>query len=136
MQRSLRPPALPGDRAISGWPRDTGPSAEHLEIGGDFYDVYGADGDWLLALGDVCGKGVEAAALTGQTRQSHPHRSLFRPRPAVVLGAAQHVLYEAGSDQFVTVVCARVRTSADGGADVEIDGSAGHPGADRAACLR
>ncbi|MEV3905191.1 GAF domain-containing SpoIIE family protein phosphatase [Mycobacterium sp. NPDC050551] len=125
LQRSLRPPALPeaGDIRLAARYR---PSAEHLEIGGDFYDVYGADGDWLLALGDVCGKGVEAAALTGQTRQSLRTAAYFDPRPAVVLGALNHVLWEPGSDQFVTVVCARVRTSADGGADVEI-AVAGHP---------
>lgn len=125
LQRSLRPPALPeaGDMRLAARYR---PSAEHLEIGGDFYDVYGADGDWLLALGDVCGKGVEAAALTGQTRQSLRTAAYFDPRPAVVLGALNHVLWEQGSEQFVTVVCARVRTSADGGADVEI-AVAGHP---------
>jgi serine phosphatase RsbU (regulator of sigma subunit) len=125
LQRSLRPPALPevGDMRLAARYR---PSAEHLEIGGDFYDVYGADGDWLLALGDVCGKGVEAAALTGQTRQSLRTAAYFDPRPAVVLGALNHVLWEPGSEQFVTVVCARVRTSADGGADVEI-AVAGHP---------
>lgn len=125
LQRSLRPPALPevGDMRLAARYR---PSAEHLEIGGDFYDVFGADGDWLLALGDVCGKGVEAAALTGQTRQSLRTAAYFDPRPAVVLGALNHVLWDPGSDQFVTVACARVRTSADGGADVEI-AVAGHP---------
>ena len=41
------------------------------QIGGDFYDVSArGDGSWTLAIGDVCGKGVEAAVLTGKVRQS------------------------------------------------------------------
>jgi serine phosphatase RsbU (regulator of sigma subunit) len=103
------------------------PAAEHLDIGGDFYDVYGSGDDWLITLGDVCGKGVEAAVLTDRTRQSIRTAAYFDRRPTSVLAALNTVLHDGGSDRFVTVVCARVRTSPD--ADhVEVDlASAGHP---------
>lgn len=125
LQRGLRPPVLPEVEGVRVAARYR-PTAEHLEIGGDFYDVHGAAGDWLFALGDVCGKGVEAAALTGRTRQSIRTAAHFDRRPEVVLEALNSVLHEAESDQFVTVVCARVRPQPDGHADVDL-AVAGHP---------
>jgi phosphoserine phosphatase RsbU/P len=126
LQHGLRPPVLPEVEGVRVAARYR-PTAEHLEIGGDFYDVHGAAGDWLFALGDVCGKGVEAAALTGRTRQSIRTAAHFDRRPEVVLDALNSVLHEAESDQFVTVVCARVRPHSDGShADVDL-AVAGHP---------
>ncbi|WP_197376312.1 PP2C family protein-serine/threonine phosphatase [Mycolicibacterium baixiangningiae] len=125
LQRGLRPPVLPeldGMRVAARYR----PTAEHLEISGDFYDVHGTTGDWLLALGDVSGKGVEAAALTGRTRQSIRTAAHFDRRPEVVLGALNAVLHDAESDQFVTVVCARLRPHPDGHADIDL-AVAGHP---------
>jgi len=102
------------------------PAAEHLDIGGDFYDVHGSDDDWLVSLGDVCGKGVEAAVLTDRTRQSIRTAAYFDRRPTAVLGALNSVFYEAGFDRFVTVVCARIRTVPTGGhAEIEL-AAAGH----------
>lgn len=125
LQRGLRPPVLPEVNGMRVAARYR-PTAEHLEIGGDFYDVDGAAGDWLFALGDVMGKGVEAAALTGRTRQSIRTAVHFDRRPEVVLDALNSVLHDTESDQFVTVVCARVRPQPDGGADVDL-AVAGHP---------
>jgi serine phosphatase RsbU (regulator of sigma subunit) len=125
LQRGLRPPSLPdieGVRLASLYR----PAAEHLDIGGDFYDVHGSDDDWLLALGDVSGKGVEAAAVTGRARQSIRTACLFDRRPTALLGALNTVLHETGTDKFVTVVCARLRRSGDGRITVEL-ASAGHP---------
>ncbi|KUI26409.1 serine/threonine protein phosphatase [Mycobacterium sp. IS-1496] len=125
LQRGLRPPVLPEVEGMRVAARYR-PTAEHLEIGGDFYDVHGAAGDWLFTLGDVCGKGVEAAALTGRTRQSIRTAAHFDRRPEVVLGALNSVLHDAEADQFVTVVCARVRPHPGGHADVDL-AVAGHP---------
>jgi len=126
LQQSLRPPKLPdipGMRLAASYR----PAAEHLDIGGDFYDVTGRDDDWLVALGDVCGKGVEAAALTGQTRQSIRTAAHFDRRPAAVLNAINSVMYESTSARFVTVLCARLRPHRDGThADVEL-ATPGHP---------
>jgi phosphoserine phosphatase RsbU/P len=122
---SLRPPTLPEIDGVRLAARYR-PAAEHLEIGGDFYDVHGSGDDWLLSLGDVCGKGVEAAALTGRTRQSIRTAAYFERRPALLLGAVNTVLYEPGSD-FVTVLCARLRPDPGGDhAKVQL-AAAGHP---------
>jgi phosphoserine phosphatase RsbU/P len=126
LTRGLRPPALPeidGARIAARYR----PAAEHLDIGGDFYDVLGSDRDWLLTLGDVCGKGVEAAALTGRTRQSIRTAAHFDGRPTAVLRALNTVLCQSGVEQFVTVLCAKLHQDPDGRhADVEI-AVAGHP---------
>ncbi|MEV5581268.1 PP2C family protein-serine/threonine phosphatase [Streptomyces parvus] len=72
LMRELLPPAL---HQISGVDFAGGyrPSADHERIGGDFYDVHPAtvEGDAsLVLLGDVCGKGLEAAVLTGRIRNT------------------------------------------------------------------
>lgn len=125
LQQSLHPPSLPdipGVRLAACYR----PAAEHLDIGGDFYDVTGSDHDWLIAIGDVCGKGVEAAALTGQTRQSLRTAAHFDRSPDVVLGAVNSVLCDLRVKQFVTVLCARIRARPGGGVGVDL-ATAGHP---------
>ncbi|KMO73829.1 PP2C family protein-serine/threonine phosphatase [Mycolicibacterium chubuense] len=123
---ALRPPSLPDVEHLRLAARYR-PAAEHIDLGGDFYDVLGSDRDWLITLGDVCGKGVVAAAATGRTRQSIRTAAHFDRHPAALLRALNSVLYEAGTDQFVTVLCARVNVAADGAhADVEL-ATAGHP---------
>jgi sigma-B regulation protein RsbU (phosphoserine phosphatase) len=126
LQASLRPPGLesvPGLRLAARFR----PSAEHLEVGGDFYDMHGVDDDWLMVVGDVCGKGVEAAVLTGRARQSIRTAAYFVRQPAGVLAALNAVLYEAESDRFVTAVCARVRPSPDASVAEVTLAVAGHP---------
>lgn len=125
LQDSLRPPSLPRIDGVRMAARYR-PAVEQLDIGGDFYDVHGADGDWLLCLGDVCGKGVEAAAVNGRTRQSIRTARHFDPRPEHVLGALNNVLFEDATAQFVTVVCARMRAEDDGALRLDL-ASAGHP---------
>ncbi|MDI5961266.1 PP2C family protein-serine/threonine phosphatase [Streptantibioticus silvisoli] len=72
LMRELLPPSL---HQISGVDFAGGyrPSMDHDRVGGDFYDVHPAvvDGEAsLVALGDVCGKGLEAAVLTGKIRNT------------------------------------------------------------------
>ena len=105
-------------------------SAEDLEVGGDFYDVYQTPGGWGLAVGDVCGKGDEAAAVTAAAR--HAIRVLARRHddPAEVLALANEiVLAEVGGIDggFVTANIAHV--SWEGNKLRVIVGSAGHPAA-------
>ena len=125
LQESLRPPSLPDIDGVQMAARYR-TAAEHLEIGGDFYDVQGGDGDWLLCLGDVCGKGVEAAALNGRARQSIRTATYFDRRPDAVLGVLNSVLHNEGTVHFVTVVCARMRLCGDGSLQMDL-ASAGHP---------
>jgi serine phosphatase RsbU (regulator of sigma subunit) len=66
LQRALLPPALP---EIPGVEVAARYHAAASEIGGDFYDVVALDrGRSLIVLGDVCGKGIEAASLTAMVR--------------------------------------------------------------------
>ncbi|MET0701599.1 MAG: SpoIIE family protein phosphatase [Mycobacterium sp.] len=126
LQHRLRPVTLPeiaGVRLAATYRA----AAEHLDVGGDFYDVQGADDDWLISIGDVCGKGVEAAVLTDRTRQSIRTAAYFDRRPAALLEALNSVFHDAGFDRFVTVLCARMRTSPSGShAEIEL-AAAGHP---------
>ncbi|MFI1566676.1 PP2C family protein-serine/threonine phosphatase [Streptomyces sp. NPDC020490] len=72
LMRELLPPPL---REVHGveFAGSYRPSLESEHVGGDFYDVHpGADADQetLVVLGDVCGKGLEAAVLTGKIRNT------------------------------------------------------------------
>ena len=107
LQRSLLPPDLPHIPRV-----ELGavyhPLGSGMEIGGDFYDVWqlGPD-DWAFALGDVCGTGPEAAALTAIVRFSL--RALARSGcdHASVVHELNRVLCSAaaeGNERFCTVV--------------------------------
>jgi sigma-B regulation protein RsbU (phosphoserine phosphatase) len=68
LQASLLPPTLPVAEGLEFGARYAA-AGEGNDVGGDFYDVFTlADGGWALAIGDVCGKGPEAAAITGMAR--------------------------------------------------------------------
>jgi PAS domain S-box-containing protein len=70
LQRSLLPPQLPPIPGVQLAARYR-PAGEGIDIGGDFYDLFEAgEGRWAVLLGDVCGKGVEAAAVTGLARHT------------------------------------------------------------------
>jgi serine phosphatase RsbU (regulator of sigma subunit) len=105
-------------------------AAEDPEVGGDFYDVYRTPDGWGLAVGDVCGKGEEAAAVTAAAR--HAIRVLARrcADPGEVLaGTNEIVLAEEFTldGGFVTANIAHLNWQ-DGKLRVVI-GSAGHPAA-------
>jgi sigma-B regulation protein RsbU (phosphoserine phosphatase) len=125
LEDNLRPPGLP---VVPGIELATSfrSSAEHLEIAGDFFDVHGDDGDWLVVLGDVCGKGVDAAVLNSRARQSIRTAARFDRSPGQILSTLNEVLYDDASDKFVTVVCARMRPGPDGTATACV-AVAGHP---------
>jgi serine phosphatase RsbU (regulator of sigma subunit) len=125
LEESLRPPTLPDIPGVEVAACFRA-AATHLAIGGDFYDVHGGDDDWLVVLGDVCGKGVEAAVLNGRARQSIRTAARFDRRPGQILSTLNEVLYEDGSDRFVTVVCGRMRPAGDGRFTVDV-AVAGHP---------
>ncbi|HEV2243800.1 MAG TPA: SpoIIE family protein phosphatase [Streptosporangiaceae bacterium] len=105
LQRSLLPPELP---AIPGVDLAAGYEAagEGNEVGGDFYDVFEvAPGRWRFAIGDVCGKGPEAAAVTGLTR--HALRILAREGhdvPTVVERLNALIVDEGSRAPFVTLI--------------------------------
>ena len=124
LSRDLAPPSLPqmpGVRLATYYRV----AFEHEALGGDFYDVHGDDDDWTAVVGDVCGKGVEAAVLTGRVRQAVRTAALVDRSPAQVLDLVNRVLVSEGEGTFVTALCARVRRRGDELA-VSI-AAAGHP---------
>ena len=85
LQASLLPAVLPpiegAELAAHYWP-----AADDLQVGGDFYDVFPLGGSrWGLLVGDVCGKGVEAAAVTAAARHTARAAALHLTEPDVVL---------------------------------------------------
>lgn len=125
LQRSLLPETLPvlDKLALSS---SYHPVGEGNEVGGDFYDVFTTPlGCWLV-VGDVCGKGPEAAAVTALVRHSIRAFAFVRSSPAQVLGAVNEVMLgHALTQRFATVVVARLDLTSEPARAV-IAG-AGHP---------
>ncbi|HSE09015.1 MAG TPA: GAF domain-containing SpoIIE family protein phosphatase [Nocardioidaceae bacterium] len=112
LSRDLAPPRLPempGARLAKYYRV----AFEHEALGGDFYDVHGEDDDWTAVVGDVCGKGAEAAVLTGRVRQAVRTAALVDRSPAKILDLVNRVLVSEGEGTFVTALCARVRRTGD-----------------------
>ena len=125
LQKSLLPPTLPVVDGI-GFAAEYVPTGDDAEVGGDFYDVLALpDGRWLVVVGDVSGKGVQAAAVTGLVRDVI--RVLAgdgKPLPEV-LAKLNQTLCERGSGRYCTLALAAVRPGAEGVLDVSLH-LAGH----------
>ncbi len=116
------PPDIPGLK-ISGVYR---PAGDGSEVGGDFYDVFQiGSGEWVVALGDVSGKGVEAAVLTAFIRHSLRAITVEVESPGDALRRLNLAMIEAGSDRFCTIVLLRLRSENDSWSVTMSSG--GHP---------
>lgn len=72
-------------------------------IGGDFYDLFPTDdaGTWAVFLGDVCGKGLAAAALTALVRYTLRAAALINDDPAAVLANLHHtIMLDPETDEY------------------------------------
>lgn len=120
LQASLLPEALP---ELPGWELAAmyRPAAQEGEVGGDFYDVWEAGGDWLVMIGDVTGKGVRAAAVTSLVRHTAWTASEFDTRPAHLLERVNSALRRRPSLSVCTALCLRIS-----GSRVTV-ASGGHP---------
>jgi sigma-B regulation protein RsbU (phosphoserine phosphatase) len=89
------------------------PSAPELQVGGDWYDVFGLDADRIaLVVGDVVGRGLEAAATMGQLRSAIRALASTGMGPGAVLGAldafaARHEVGRTATVAYVEVDVAR-----------------------------
>jgi integral membrane sensor domain MASE1/anti-sigma regulatory factor (Ser/Thr protein kinase) len=105
LQAELLPPRLPQIPRFeaAGWYRA---GMKGQEAGGDFYDVFEADpGRWVAVIGDVCGKGPEAASLTALARYTLRAVGRQANGPSDALRALNEAILEQRSDQrFVTAV--------------------------------
>jgi serine phosphatase RsbU (regulator of sigma subunit) len=108
LQQSLLPPVLPVVKGI-GFAAEYEPTGDAAEVGGDFYDVIPLGDDrWLVVVGDVSGKGVPAAAVTGLVRDVI--RVLVRdgrPLPET-LTRLNDTLVERGGGRYCTLALAEV----------------------------
>ncbi|WP_320773460.1 SpoIIE family protein phosphatase [Streptomyces sp. CRN 30] len=127
LQRSLLPPGLPD---IDGVEVDViyRAAGEGNEVGGDFYDLFPIrDGAYGFAIGDVCGTGPNAAAVTGLAR--HALRLLAREGlsgPMVLDRLNSAILDEGDRGRFLTLLYGELWPQEDGGALLKVV-CAGHP---------
>ena len=86
------------------------------DVGGDFYDAFETgEGDLFLAIGDVCGKGAPAAALTGIARHTVRAAAVRERSPRAILRTLnQALLRQAIERRFCTVAVGRLETTAAG----------------------
>jgi serine phosphatase RsbU (regulator of sigma subunit) len=127
LQRSLLPPTLPAIDGVDIAARFC-PAGEGIEVGGDFYDVFsGPGGWWTIAVGDVCGKGPEAASITALARYTIRAVDAVPGRPSGVLARLNDALVEQHPDRrFCTVILAHVAAEPGAGLSVAL-ASGGHP---------
>jgi len=127
LQRTLLPSELPGVPGLEAAAYYHAASRD--EVGGDFYDLFALARDrWGLFLGDVCGKGAAAAAVTSQIRYTLRAAAVYDVDPATVLGTLNSALrrdYERNGGRFCTAAFGVLTPSADG-FDLSL-ASGGHP---------
>ncbi len=108
LQVDLLPRALPQipKMDVAAWYRAGSPQQE---VGGDFYDVFQTEpGEWMAVIGDVCGKGPEAASLTALARYTVRAVTREAGRPSEVLLDLNEAILDQRSDRrFMTVALAR-----------------------------
>jgi len=109
LQHDLLPEAVP---RIAGWEVATfyepaGPEEE--EVGGDFFEFFPTDTGWIVLLGDVVGKGVEAAALTGLMRHGARVISQVEERPAAILAHLDAALRQQPTMSPCSALCLRLQ---------------------------
>jgi serine phosphatase RsbU (regulator of sigma subunit) len=126
LQQSLLPPSLPSIPGLE-LAASYHPAGQGVEVGGDFYDVFNIDATrWALAIGDVCGSGPPAAALTAQVRYTARAVARTGLAPADVMHAVNAALVETIDDErFCTMIYGEIRPG-DGCVELELV-SAGHP---------
>jgi hypothetical protein len=127
LRRSLMPSVLPviGGLELASFFRPLGAGSE---VGGDFYDAFGDEHSCWLVVGDVCGKGAEAAALTGFLRHTTVAYARDAVSPGHVLSQVNRVMLDQDFDgRFATAILVHLRFT-DGKVAVTL-ASAGHPAA-------
>jgi PAS domain S-box-containing protein len=126
LQESLLPPMLPSLPGLDLAARFRA-AGEGLEVGGDFYDLFETgDSSWAVAIGDVCGKGSEAAAITALARYTVRAAAMRQDEPSQILGLLNEALLRQRTDKrFCTVLYGRLEAN---GAGHRFEfASGGHP---------
>jgi integral membrane sensor domain MASE1 len=121
LQRDLAPNPPP---RIPGWQVATfyqPARALGVEVGGDFFDFFPTDAGWIVLLGDVTGKGVEAAAMTALMRHGARVASQLGEGPGAMLSRLDGALRQQPKLSLCTALCARLH------ARHVVLSTAGHP---------
>jgi PAS domain S-box-containing protein len=114
LQNTLLPrrlPQIPGVEVATFYQ----PAGVTTEVGGDFFDVFEAgEHVWGVVVGDVCGKGVEAAALTGMARHTLRASALRQSSPRGALSDLNRVMLREDGERFCTVALGRIEANGEG----------------------
>lgn len=130
LQQSLLPDTLP---PVAGMETAAYYHTAHPDrLGGDFYDVFPIDANRFgFFLGDVCGKGPQAAAVTSLTRYTLRAAALHDPDPVAALTTLNKVLHERyaydGDPRYCTVVFGTLEPDPETGNVAVHLASGGHP---------
>jgi serine phosphatase RsbU (regulator of sigma subunit) len=126
LQQSLLPVELPDIPGIEAAARFR-PTGEGNEVGGDFYDMFetGSRG-WAVVMGDVCGKGPDAAAVTALARYTLRAAAMRERLPSRALAMLNEALLRQRDDRRFCTVAYAYLEKLDRGARVEIS-AGGHP---------
>jgi PAS domain S-box-containing protein len=127
LQQSLLPgtlPNVPGAEVAAEYVA----AGEGMEVGGDFFDVFavGGEDEWAIVIGDVCGKGAEAAAVTALARYTLRAVTSRSPSPARSLATLNdEMLRQMPESRFLTAVLGHLAVAPGGGGRVTL-ASGGH----------
>ena len=125
LETSLRPPSLPTIPEIDVGSRYR-PAGTGSEVAGDFYDIFEGDRrDWFAVVGDVSGKGAEAAAVMALARYTIRTAALGRSKPSQILQILNEALLRSETERYCTATLLRLRPRPDG--LLVTVSSAGHP---------
>jgi PAS domain S-box-containing protein len=125
LQTGLLPGRLPH---MPGWRVETlyRPAGDENWVGGDFYDAFAVHGGWLVLVGDVAGRGPEAAALTGLARHTLRTAAQLLDDPLDAVGTLNAELRARDEMSLCSVAVVVLREDEEGGVSAEIV-CAGHP---------
>jgi serine phosphatase RsbU (regulator of sigma subunit) len=129
LQHSLLPRSLPEIKGFEASSRFLA-AGEAYEVGGDFYDVFrSGPGSWTAVIGDVCGKGPEAASLTALARYTVRTASSPDSLPSEVLRTLHDSISSEGADlRFCTAALARIQPPSNGSGSAHLTVAlGGHP---------
>jgi serine phosphatase RsbU (regulator of sigma subunit) len=124
LQRSLLPDAVP---FIEEWEIATmyraasASDGDEVEVGGDFYDFFQTNTGWIVLLGDVTGRGVQAAAMTSLVRHGARFLAKREHSPSEILARLHQALREQSALSLCSALCLRLE-----GKEVVIS-AGGHP---------
>ena len=123
LQRGLLPPPLPH---IPGWSIAAmyRPAGAENEIGGDFYDAFRIAGGWMVVIGDVTGRGAQAASVTALARYTLRTAAALTGDPVVALSTLNRALLARAGASLCSVAAMAIDEDPDQPVRLAI---AGHP---------